>query len=138
MRFVAAIETWCANVVERTFARAFPGALEPAQIARRLIATIEHAPPSLDDEGATGYIVRLSANDAAALETERELLERQWTRMAQALCARIVSAAPAPTVQIRADPRLPNGSIVIDTVVADVTAGQLCLRVERGIANASA
>jgi hypothetical protein len=109
------IETWCANGVERAFAFAFPSVLEPVQIARRLVATLETSYPPADADRASRYVVRISPGDAARLEPERAGLEAQWTRMVRALCARAGLAGSAPpSVALSADPGLPRGAIAID------------------------
>ena len=41
MSFLAKIEHACAAFIERAFAKTFPGDLEPAQIARKLVSTME-------------------------------------------------------------------------------------------------
>jgi len=129
------LEAWCSNLVESTFARAFPSVLEPAQIARKLVATLERSPPPARGVRASRYTIRLSEADYARLETERAALEAQWSRMTAALCARAGIATPAPPeVVLDADARLSNGSIAIDTdhPEADEPAA-LSLRVEHGM-----
>ena len=88
MRSLLRFEAWCTDVVERAFARAFPGPLEPVQIARRLIATVERDPPSGDEDRVTRYVVRIGAADFARLGADRAFLEAQWTRMAAILAER--------------------------------------------------
>jgi hypothetical protein len=135
MNALERFEAWCSNLVESTFARAFPSALQPAQVARKLVATIERSPPPKNGARASRYTIRLSAADAARLDAERELLERQWSRMTGALCARAGIATPAaPEVVLQADPGLSNGSIAIDVdhPAADEPTA-LSFRVERGM-----
>jgi hypothetical protein len=135
--FFASVEAWCADAVERFFARAFPGPLEPVQIARRLIATLEHDPPAADAGRSSRYAVRVSASDYARLEAEKDSLERQWGRMAAALCARAgIHLTHPPAVALGADADLVAGTVVIDVVHPDGDAGplpNLRLRVERGV-----
>jgi hypothetical protein len=137
MNALARVEHWCASVVERFFARAFPGALEPMQIARRLIATLEHDPPPSNGERPSRYTACVSPADFARLADEREYLERQWSRMAVALCSRARIRA-APQVALAVDPSLVGGTVRID-VEHDSDAGgapasPLALRVKRGVA----
>jgi hypothetical protein len=136
MNALARLETWCANVVERAFARAFPSVLEPAQIARKLVATIERSPPPADADRASRYVVAVSAADHARLAAERTLLEGQWSKMARALCARagIVTPAP-PEVTLAADAGLSDGTILIAALHPATTRAQpRSLRVEGGAA----
>ncbi len=138
MRALLEVEAWCAAVVERAFARAFPGALEPVQIARRLVATVERDPPHAEGDGVTRYVVRISAGDFARLSGERALLEQQWARMAAVLSERAGHTLAAPPVVVLAEDR----GLVIGTVVVDVVAPSgvsprpsgLRLRVEAGVA----
>ena len=58
--FLAKIEQFCASFIERAFAKTFPSDLEPAQIARKLVSTMEAQ--TRDDEGrlrAPGSVRRL-------------------------------------------------------------------------------
>jgi hypothetical protein len=126
------LETWCADVVERGFARLFPSVLEPAVVARRLAATIEGAVSRAEEEPPALYRVRLSPHDFARVETERELLERQWSKMAVALWGRAGRAAASPAVQVAADDGVPEGAIAIDLERRPVAppAAPLVLRTE--------
>jgi hypothetical protein len=114
MKALVAVEAWCAAAVERAFAVTFGGAIEPVQIARRLVATIESAPPARDDAAPTRYVVRVGAADFRRLDAERADLERLWTHMAGTLCAR-AGAAPAqpPVVVIVQDDALVAGTVAV-------------------------
>lgn len=140
MTFLATFEAWCAEAVERFFARAFPGPLEPIQIARRLIATLEHDPPPAGDGPASRYVVRVSTSDSERLATEKAGLERQWSKMASALCARGgIDAAHPPVVVIVPDADLITGTVAVDAVHPETgmseSAQVFRLRVERGVAS---
>lgn len=74
MNVFARIESACARVVEDTFARVFPSALEPAQIARRLVATAQASPTDR-------YLVRVHPTDYARLAADRDHLETHWSAM---------------------------------------------------------
>lgn len=50
MSFFAKLEHFCASLIERAFAKTFPSDLEPAQIARKLVATMEAQ--TRDDDGS--------------------------------------------------------------------------------------
>jgi Inner membrane component of T3SS, cytoplasmic domain/Protein of unknown function (DUF3662) len=137
-------EAWCSDVVERAFARAFPGPLEPVQIARRLIATIERDPPQADEERITRYVVRIGAADYARLGADRAFLEAQWTRMAAILAERSGRRlAGGPLVALREDRSLVTGTVAVDVGVTaplrpEPTApAALALRVAHGLARAT-
>lgn len=139
MTFLTSLEAWCAEIVERFFARAFPGPLEPVQIARRLIATLEHDPPLANAGLSSHYAARVSTSDYARLVGEKDLLERQWGKMAAALCARAgIALAHPPVVGLVADAELVTGTVTIDVVHPAFddagAAAALRLRVERGAA----
>ena len=85
------IEQACAAFIERTFARTFPSDLEPAQIARKLVATME---ARTRDEGdgprAPGsYTVAVNADDFARLAEHRAYLEREWAELLRELAERV-------------------------------------------------
>jgi hypothetical protein len=137
--YLTSLETWCAEVVERFFARAFPGPLEPVQIARRLIATLEADPPVPGAGNSSHYAARVSTSDYARLAGEKDLLERQWGKMAAALCARAgISLVHPPVVALVADADVVAGTVTVDVVHPTIdeagTASALRLRVERGAA----
>jgi hypothetical protein len=135
---IARLEAWCATLVEQSFARAFPGALDPAHLGRKLVATIERAPPRPAGSRASRYTVRVGPADFARLEAERPLLERQWTKMASALCARAGLSLPfPPAVVLSADPALRAGTSAIDVDHPDPQAPVPALRVERGLSGAA-
>jgi hypothetical protein len=120
MRPLLRFEAWCTDVVERAFARAFPGPLEPVQVARRLIATVERDPPSGDEDRVTRYVVRIGAADFARLGADRAFLEAQWTRMAAILAERSGRTfVNGPLVALREDRSLVAGTVAVDV---DVTA----------------
>jgi hypothetical protein len=118
VRVLLRFEAWCSDVVERAFARAFPGPLEPVQIARRLIATLERDPPQADEERITRYVVRVGAADYARLGADRAFLEAQWTRMATILAERSGRRlAGGPLVALREDSSLVTGTVAVDVGV---------------------
>ena len=58
MSFFAKIEQFCASFIERAFAKTFPSDLEPAQIARKLVSTMEAQTRDDDGESARARFVR--------------------------------------------------------------------------------
>ncbi len=91
MSFFAKLEQFCAGLIERTFAKTFPSDLEPAQIARKLVATMEAQ--TRDDDGrmhAPGeYAVSVSPSDYERLAKHREYLERAWAQLLRDLAAKV-------------------------------------------------
>ena len=81
------LEAVCANVVERTFAVAFPSALQPVMIARKLVAAFESAAAGEPREGRR-FLVQLAPADVARFAPDREYLERQWSTMLARLAER--------------------------------------------------
>jgi FHA domain-containing protein len=132
---IARLEAWCADVVERSFARAFPGALEPVHVARKVVATVERMPPPEGGARASIYSVRLAPPDFARLEAQRTLLERQWTLAASAVCTRGgLRLHDAPAVVLAQDPGLAAGTIAIDVDhPSPGTPRRPTLRVEHGV-----
>jgi hypothetical protein len=107
-------------VVERSFALAFPNALEPVQVARKLITAFEGNEPSRWDDAEVQ--IRVSRRDFELLADEREELERQWC----AVIARLAERAEqplrrAPKVRLEADPSLPLGAA---TIVVEAARGE--------------
>ncbi|MEA2718976.1 MAG: hypothetical protein QOJ39_840 [Candidatus Eremiobacteraeota bacterium] len=108
MNVFARIEQACARVVEDAFARVFPSALDPAQIARRLVATAQAAPSDL-------YLVRVHPVDYARLAPDRDFLEGRWSAMLRE--ALPIGRADAARVVLDEDPDVVSGSLAIEAVV---------------------
>ncbi len=91
MSWFARIEQACAAFIERTFAKTFPSDLEPAQIARKLVSTMEAR--TRGDEGhllAPGsYLVYVSPDDFTRLAEHRAYLEREWAELLRDMAARV-------------------------------------------------
>lgn len=91
MSFFAKIEQLCASLIERAFAKTFPSDLEPAQIARKLVATMEAQ--TRDDEGhlrAPGtYTVYVSSADYDRLREHQAYLERAWAKLLRDLAVKV-------------------------------------------------
>lgn len=125
------LETVCANAVERTFAMAFPSALEPVQIARKLVAAFE-AGGQAGGRGGRRFIVRMSATDFARLEPDLSYLERQWGAMLARLAERSGRPQRAPGVRAEIDPAIASGTVAIAVEVLPEPA-RLALRVRKGV-----
>jgi FHA domain/Protein of unknown function (DUF3662) len=116
--FLAKIEQACATFIERAFAKTFPSDLEPAQIARKLVSTMEAQ--TRGDEGhlrAPGiYAVYVSPGDFVRLAEHREYLERSWAELLRDLAARvgITFEEGDARVVMAARAKVPLGAIAVE------------------------
>jgi hypothetical protein len=89
--FFAKIERLCATLIERAFAKSFPSDVEPAQIARKLVATMEAQ--TRDDDGRlrapSSYSVYVSPADYDRLAEHQAYLERAWITLLRDLAAKV-------------------------------------------------
>lgn len=131
MSVFARIEAACNDAVERTFAFAFPSALEPVQIARKLVAAYESGPQG-SGRGGRLFIVSLSAADYARLESDRTYLEHQWRTMLARLAERSGQPQRAPGVRTEIGSGVATGTVTI-VVEALAEPTRLALRVRRGV-----
>lgn len=104
------IETACAQLVERAFARVFPSALEPAHIGRKLAAVYQSAPSDT-------YVVSVHPSDFARLVPHRAQLEAQWRELLAQLGRALGDSAETASVVLRPDAGVVAGSVVIEAVV---------------------
>jgi hypothetical protein len=117
--FFAKIEQLCASLIERAFAKSFPSDLEPAQIARKLVATMEAQ--TRDDEGrlrAPGsYAVYVSPADYDRLQEHQAYLERAWANLLRDLAAKVGVEFDKGKARVSMSARetVPLGAIEIDT-----------------------
>ena len=108
MNAIARFEQLCARVVEGTFARIFPSALEPAQVGRKLIATQAATPTDT-------YLVRVHPVDYARFAGDRPFLEARWSAMLR-------ENAPErdlPHAILHEDTDIVAGSVTIEAIVDD-------------------
>ena len=131
MSIFAQLETACATAVERAFALAFPSALEPVQIARKLVATFESGTAPAGRAGRR-YLVRMSAADFARLEPDLPYLEKQWIAMLARLAERSGKPQRSPSVRAEASPDVASGTVSIATETLPEPQ-HLALRVRRGL-----
>ncbi len=124
MSWFARIEQACAAFIERTFAKTFPSDLEPAQVARKLVSTMEAR--TRGEEGhllAPGsYVVYVNSEDFSRLTEHRAYLEREWGELLRDMAGRVgvYFFDGGPKVQMEARASVPLGAV--DVVVAsDVT-----------------
>ncbi len=136
MSFLAKIEQVCAAFIERTFAKTFPSDLEPAQIARKLVATMETAAHGEDGDhiAPSNYAVYVSPKDYARLAEHREYLERAWADLLRELADK-VGVAFEGAVQVSMAPRksVPLGAVSVRIGEAVRAPKQYRLRTIEGV-----
>ena len=96
----------------------FPSDLEPAQIARKLVATME-ARSFSEDNGLRApdtYRVFVNPVDFARLSPHRDYLQREWSELLRHVGDRvgIRFVGDAPSVEMVEDPSVVTGGIEID------------------------
>lgn len=116
MSWFARIESVCAAFIERSFAKTFPSDLEPAQIARKLVATMEAQ--THGSEGAltapSVYTVFVNPEDFERLQSHRTYLERQWGELLAEMARRVNVTFPAPVrVNMKERGSIPAGAVEI-------------------------
>lgn len=148
MSFLDRVEQACAAFIERTFAKTFPSDLEPTQIARKLVATMEAR--TRGGEGhmyAPGsYIVYVNPDDFARLAEHQAYLEREWAELLRDLAGRVGVKFLEGDPNIEMTPResIPTGAVevtaigeatvTIDTTVPRPPAGRrFHLRMIKGV-----
>jgi hypothetical protein len=128
MSFFEKIEQACAVFIERTFAKTFPSDLEPAQIARKLVSTMEAR--TRGEEGhllAPGsYIVYVNPEDYERLADHQAYLEQEWAELLRDLAGRVGIRFMEGDPNVEMSPResIPVGAVdvtVVDEVTVNVT-----------------
>jgi hypothetical protein len=124
MSLFARIEQACAAFIERAFAKTFPSDLEPAHVARKLVATMESR--TRGDNGhllAPGsYLVYMNPDDFARLSEHRVYLEREWAELLREMASRvgIYFFDGGPNVAMEAREGIPRGAVDV-AIASDVT-----------------
>jgi hypothetical protein len=124
MSWFARIEAACAAFIERTFAKTFPSDLEPAQVARKLVATMEAR--TRGDDGhllAPGsYVIHMNSEDFERLSEHRAYLEREWAELLRDMAARvgIYFFDGGPKVAMQSRDGIPLGMVDV-SVASDIT-----------------
>ena len=137
MSFFAKIEQFCSGLIERAFAKTFPSDLEPAQIARKLVATMEAR--TRDEDGrlrAPGsYAVYVSSADFERLIEHRSYLERAWADLLRNLAAKVGMSFDEGKVSVVMAERssVPLGAIEIEVARAEERARHFALRTIEGV-----
>jgi hypothetical protein len=137
MSFLAKIEQACAQFIERAFAKTFPSDVEPAQIARKLVSTMEAQTRS--DEGRlnapAAYVVYVSPEDFERLSEHAEYLQRAWAELLHDLAAKVGVAFTdgEARVAMAARASVPLGAVTIEIEDAVVRDAQFSLRMVKGV-----
>jgi len=148
MSWFARIEQACAAFIERAFAKSFPSDLEPAQIARKLVATMEAKTRGAENRllAPGSYTVYVNPEDFVRLAPHRDYLESEWAELLADMAARVnvVFLEPRVTVVLAPREEIPKGAIDIDAGDIDTTErvtiprraerrGRFQLRMVRGV-----
>ncbi|HLI96086.1 MAG TPA: FhaA domain-containing protein [Candidatus Baltobacteraceae bacterium] len=139
MSWLARIEEACAGFIERAFANMFPSDVEPAQIARKLVATMEAGTQSTESRALTAphaYAVYVHPSDYERLRPHRAYLEEEWAALLNEVAQRVgISFAQPPAVQLREAGDAVLGAIGIDVLDEPVPAKPqpIVLRMVKGM-----
>jgi len=137
VNFFERVEEACAAFVERAFANMFPSDLEPAQIARKLVATME-ARTKQTAEGAVApghYEVFVHADDYKRLERHRAYLEAEWCALLADVAERVgIAFETPPRIELLEGEGMVAGAVEIATDGAR-GYGSFTLRVLGGVAS---
>jgi hypothetical protein len=142
MSWFARIEEACAGFIERAFANMFPSDVEPAQIARKLVATME-ARTQAEDGTMTApsrYAAYVHPVDFERLTPHRKYLEEEWSALLREVAQRVgITLAASPMVELRESGDIVAGAIeigVLDDVRSEEPARNnhvLVLRMLKGM-----
>ncbi len=127
MSWFERIEQACAAFIERAFAKTFPSDLEPAQVARKLVAVMEAR--TRGDEwhllAPGSYEVHMHPDDYERLEPHRAFLEREWAELLRDMAGRVgiyfFDGGPKVAMDVRAG--IPLGTV--DVFVASDTTVEI-------------
>ncbi|HLY01451.1 MAG TPA: FhaA domain-containing protein [Candidatus Cybelea sp.] len=137
MSFLEKIEQACAQFIERAFAKTFPSDVEPAQIARKLVSTMEAQTRA--DEGRldapAAYAVYVSPEDFERLAEHAEYLQRAWAELLHDLAAKVGVTFTGGEARVVMAPRasVPLGAVAIEVEEAGSRDTQFSLRMVKGV-----
>lgn len=137
MSFFAKIERFCSGLIERAFAKTFPSDVEPAQIARKLVATMEAH--TRDDEGQlrapASYGVYVSPADFERLAEHQAYLEHAWADLLRSLAAKVGVLFEEGRVSVAMMQRssVPLGAIDVEVLPNERTSHGFRLRTIEGV-----
>jgi hypothetical protein len=137
MSFLAKIEQACAQFIERAFAKTFPSDVEPAQIARKLVSTMEAQTRSDDGRlsAPAAYAVYVSPEDFERLSEDAEYLQRAWAELLQDLAAKVgvTFTGGEARVAMAARASVPLGAVAIEVEEAAARDAHFSLRMVKGV-----
>ena len=122
MSWLGRIEEACAAFIEQTFARSFPTDVEPAQIARKLVSTMEARTVHAQDRATapSRYDVRVNHGDFERLNAHREYLEQEWAALLTDMGNLVSIRFDGPVaVRLIEDPSIVPGAMEIEASLAD-------------------
>jgi hypothetical protein len=122
------LESFVSRVIEGWSARLFGAKLQPVQIAKRLIRTMEaHQTISLSKTFVpNSYVVSLSATDFAQFEQYRRSLERDLAEaVLSASRERNFTLLDFPSVEIERDEDVAPGDIRVSCALVDATGDEV-------------
>jgi hypothetical protein len=141
--FFARVEEACAAFVERAFANMFPSDLEPAQIARKLVATMEARtrPTESGTVAPAHYKVYVHAADYERLAPHRAYLEGEWSALLADVAERVgIAFETPPRTELREGTEMVAGAVEIATEEDEAAArdrSAYILRMLGGVASES-
>jgi hypothetical protein len=119
MSWLARIEEACAAFIERGFAKSFPSDLEPAQIARKLVAVMEARTERVDDRvlAPSHYVVYVHPTDFERLQPHRDYLQSEWAALLIDVAARVgmTFVSGEPHVKMTEGIDVVSGAVDIET-----------------------
>jgi hypothetical protein len=135
--FLAKIEQACALFIERAFAKTFPSDVEPAQIARKLVSTMQ-AQTRADNgrlSAPAAYAVYVSPEDFERLTEHAEYLQRAWAELLHDLAAKVGVTFIDGEARVAMAPResVPLGAVAIEVGEAATHNAQYSLRMLKGV-----
>ncbi len=136
MSLFARIEEFCAGFIERAFAKTFPSDLEPAQIARKLVSTMQSQAQTNEGRlsAPADYGVYISPDDYARLREHRDYLQRAWGDLLRELADNVgIALDDQPRVTLASRESVPLGSIAIESNPKGGTAAEFVLRTIKGV-----
>jgi len=117
----------------------FPSDLEPAQIARKLVATMEARTQSVESSmiAPSRYAVYVNPVDYGRLAAHREYLEKEWAALLTDVAGRVgIRFQAAPRVDLRERPQVVAGAIDVEIESEgsqSAAAVEFTLRVVKGM-----
>lgn len=137
MSWLARIEEACASFIERAFANMFPSDVEPAQIARKLVATMEARTQSGENGSMSApsrYSVYVHRSDFERLLPHRAYLEEEWATLLDDVAHRVgITFETAPAVELRERDGMVPGAIEIEPLTGEDAQRVFVLRMIAGM-----